>query len=113
MDGSNYRPEVNLQKEFIYSRNIVQLFEKYNVPHPSFDQLTVDVDLNNFWVVLAVLRGGYRPRSLTVEYNRNLAWHDEYSTVEFPDGWWQGQYQQSQGAAWATHPIRKSSTWHA
>lgn len=95
MDGSNSRSEVNLQQEFIYSYNIIQLFEKYNVPRPSFDQLTVDVDMNNFWVALAVLRGGYRPRSFTVEYNRNLAWDAEYATVEFPDDMWKGEHWQT------------------
>jgi hypothetical protein len=33
---------------------------------------------------MAVLRGGYRPRSLTVEINRNFTWHDSYATVDMP-----------------------------
>jgi hypothetical protein len=94
MDGSNFRPEINLQKEFIYSYNIAQLFEKYNVSKPYFDQLTVDIDMNNFWAALAVLRGGYRPRSFTVEYNRNFNWDEEYASVEFPNDVWRGGYQQ-------------------
>jgi hypothetical protein len=100
MDGSNYRPEINLQKEFIFSHNIVQLFEKYNVSKPYFDQLTVDIDMNNFWAALAVLRGGYRPRSFTVEFNRNLDWNQEYATVDFPNDMWKGEHQQ---------PARKQS----
>eukprot|EP00882_Tetradesmus_deserticola_P010799 GHRQ01011408.1.p1 GENE.GHRQ01011408.1~~GHRQ01011408.1.p1 ORF type:complete len:269 (+),score=24.59 GHRQ01011408.1:189-995(+) len=84
MDGSNSRPEVNLQNETISSHNIVQLFSKYKVRHPRFDHLTVDIDQNTYWVALAVLRAGYRPRSLAVEFNRNLAWRDSYATIDMP-----------------------------
>jgi hypothetical protein len=84
MDGGNSRPEINLQQEMMFSNNIVQLFKKHKVPHPGFDHLTVDLDQNTFWIALAVLRGGYKPRSLTVEINRNFAWHDSYATVDMP-----------------------------
>ena len=36
------------------------------------DQLTLDIDLNSFWVLREILQANYRPRSLTVEFNRNL-----------------------------------------
>lgn len=85
MDGGNYKPEINLQKEFIYSHNIVDLFKKYKVPTAPFDQATLDIDQNTFWVAQEVLRAGYRPRSLTIEFNRNFAWHDSYATVDMPD----------------------------
>jgi hypothetical protein len=85
MDGGFSRPDVNLQKEMMFSHNIVQLFQKHKVPHPSFDQLTVDLDQNTFWIALSVLRGGYRPRSLTVEINRNFAWSDSYATLDMLD----------------------------
>lgn len=85
MDGGNYRPEINLQKEFIYSFNIVQLFQKHKVPYPVIDHATVDLDQNTFWVALAMLRGGYRPRSLTVEFNRNFPITDSYATVDVPE----------------------------
>jgi hypothetical protein len=89
MDGGYYNPQLNLQKEFIYSHNIVQLFQKHKVPYPSFDHLTVDIDLNTFAVALAVLRGGFRPRSLTVEFNRNFAWSDSgYAVLDVPDEQW-------------------------
>jgi hypothetical protein len=84
MDGGNSRPEINLQQEMMFSHNIVQLFKKHKVPHPGFDHLTVDLDQNTFWIALAVLRGGFKPRSLTVEINRNFAWHDSYATVDMP-----------------------------
>ncbi|KAF6252969.1 hypothetical protein COO60DRAFT_478397 [Scenedesmus sp. NREL 46B-D3] len=85
MDGSNSRPEINLQQEMMFSHNIVQLFQKHKVPHPGFDHLTVDIDQNTFWVALEVLRAGYRPRSLAAEMNRNLAWSDSYATIDMPE----------------------------
>ncbi|WIA15842.1 hypothetical protein OEZ85_012597 [Tetradesmus obliquus] len=88
MDGSNSRPEINQQQEMMFSHNIAALFKKYNVPRPGFDHMTVDLDQNTFWVALEVLRGGYRPRSLAVEINRNLAWKDSYATVDMPEEMW-------------------------
>lgn len=88
MDGSNNRPEINLQQELMYSHNIVQLFKKYSVPHPKFDHMTVDLDQNTFWVALSVMRAGYRPRSLTVEINRNFARGDSYAVIDMPQEMW-------------------------
>jgi hypothetical protein len=88
MDGGHSKPDINLQQEMMFSHNIVQLFNKHKVPHPGFDHLTVDLDQNTFWIALEVLRAGYRPRSLTVEMNRNFAWSDSYATVDMPDQMW-------------------------
>jgi hypothetical protein len=89
MDGGFFIPKVNLQREFVYSWNIMQPFQKHKVPHPSFDHLTVDLDQNTFGVALAVLRGGYRPRSLTVDFNRNFAWSDPgYAVLDMTDEMW-------------------------
>jgi hypothetical protein len=85
MDGSNENPSINLHKERIFSHNVAGLLKKYNVPMPVFDQLTVDLDQNTFWLVHSVLSSGYRPRSLTVEFNRNFAWNDSYVTIDMPD----------------------------
>jgi hypothetical protein len=85
MDGGNSRPEINLQQEMMFSHNIVQLFKKHKVPLAGFDHLTVDIDQNTFWVALEILRGGYRPRSLAAEMNRNLAWSDSFATIDMPE----------------------------
>jgi hypothetical protein len=71
MDGAHADASINLHKEAITADNIVELFQKYTVPQ-AFDHLTVDLDLSTWWVLHAVLHGGYQPRSITVEYNRNL-----------------------------------------
>jgi len=93
MDGFHDNPSINLHKEYMRADNIVELFQKYEVPFPHLDQLTgtckanqamwlyqnlhshhrpfaVDIDMNTPWVLRAILAGGYRPRSVTVEYNR-------------------------------------------
>lgn len=103
MDGGHSRPEINLQKEMMYSHNIASLFSKHSVPSPSFDHLTVDLDQNTFWVALEVLRAGYRPRSLAVEINRNLAWGDSYATVDMLEEMWV-----SRGELPTLHKIRLS-----
>jgi hypothetical protein len=72
MDGSNHNESINLHQEFFTAENIAGLFAKYNVPK-KFDHMTVDIDMNTFYVLQAVLQAGYRPRSLVTEYNRNLS----------------------------------------
>jgi hypothetical protein len=88
LDGSNENPSINLHREMLYAENIVSLFQKYHVPHPTFDMLTVDIDLNTPYLLRAVLAGGYRPRMMVVEYNRNFAPGDSYVAVYTPDEMW-------------------------
>jgi hypothetical protein len=89
MDGSHADASINLHKEAITADSIVALFRKHTVPQ-AFDHLTVDLDLNTWWVLHAVLQGGYRPRSITVEYNRNLPPGDAVVTDYSPAQWWGG-----------------------
>jgi len=53
------------------------------------DQLTVDIDMNTFWVLREILQAGYRPRSLTVEFNRNLGPDLSFAAVYMPKENWQ------------------------
>lgn len=71
MDGSHENPDINLQREFFTADNIADHFRKYSVP-TEFDHLTIDIDLNTFWVLHAVLHAGYRPRVIVAEINRNF-----------------------------------------
>ena len=50
MDGAYANPSMNLHREWMNSSNIVDLFRKHNVPL-TFDHMTVDIDLNTFWVL--------------------------------------------------------------
>eukprot|EP00775_Hariotina_reticulata_P004390 gene4390-4643_t len=90
MDGGFENSAINLHREMVFAENIVSLFQKYQVPHPSFDMLTVDIDLNTAYLLRAVLVGGYRPRMMVVEYNRNFAPGDSYVTAYTPDEVWSG-----------------------
>eukprot|EP00877_Chromochloris_zofingiensis_P000512 jgi/Chrzof1/10461/UNPLg00388.t1 len=88
MDGGHSNRSINLRQEMIYAENIVQLFDKYRVPHVGFDQLSIDLDLNTFWVAREVLAAGFRPRSFTFEFNRNFGPTGSYVTVYTPDEMW-------------------------
>jgi hypothetical protein len=76
----------------IFKHNVVQLFQKYDVPFPEFDHLTVDIDMNTFHLAREVLAAGYRPRSLIMEINRNFNPKDDapYTTVYSPMNMWRG-----------------------
>ena len=44
-------------REWMNSSNIVSLFEKHGVPK-RFDHMTIDIDLNTFWVLQVREVGG-------------------------------------------------------
>ncbi|KAJ1564913.1 hypothetical protein HK096_005564 [Nowakowskiella sp. JEL0078] len=67
MDGGHDNPSINLHKEMMKGSNIVQLFQKYDVPK-EFDLLSVDLDYNTYWVWKAIDHHLFRPRVLVVEY---------------------------------------------
>jgi hypothetical protein len=86
LDGGHDNPSINLNREMIFADNIVSLFQKYKVPHPLLDHLTVDLDLNTFYPMQALLAAGYRPRTITVEINRNfdMPLSQSYVTLNLP-----------------------------
>lgn len=56
-----------------------------------FDHMTVDLDINTFWVAQAALVAGYRPRSLIIEINRNFyPLHQSYVSMPLPTTMWNG-----------------------
>ena len=71
LDGGHENPAINLHREVISPDNIVQLFDKYGVP-PEPDYVSIDVDSVDVWIMKSLVKGGYRPRVMTVEYNINL-----------------------------------------
>ena len=60
----------NIVKAWITHENIVSLFAKYQVP-VSFDFLSIDIDFKDYWILQSILKGGYRPRVICAEVNRN------------------------------------------
>lgn len=68
MDGNNQNGLINLHKHFITTDNIVALFKQYRVPL-AFDLLSVDVDGNDVYICDVVLKHGFRPRVIVIEFN--------------------------------------------
>lgn len=98
MDGDNKGNE-EVKKEWITRENIIDLFEKYNVPK-SFDLLSIDTDGNDYWILEKILQN-YSPRvviaefnckftedkSITIKYNPNHVWNsDDYFGFSFSAG---------------------------
>lgn len=72
MDGGNENISSNLRREFITERNVLELFAKYDVPI-SFDVLSLDIDMFDYWVLARILNeGSFRPRIIIVETNPTL-----------------------------------------
>jgi hypothetical protein len=91
LDGGHDIPNRNIHKERVYPGNIIKLFEKYKVPK-QFDLLSVDIDTYDLWVWRALLKGGYRPRVVVIEFNRNFQ-RGCFATFPDPTGstprvWW-------------------------
>jgi hypothetical protein len=87
MDGSHRNDTINLHQELIFEENIVSLFQKHGAPQAP-DLLVVDIDLNTFWVLAAIMRAGYTPRAVSVEYNRNFHPAHSYATTYMPGETW-------------------------
>ena len=81
LDGTNDNPAINLHREYISSRNIADLFRKYNVP-TTVDYVSIDIDSTDLWIMKALLSSEFRPRLLSVEYNAN---YPVRHAISFPD----------------------------
>lgn len=57
-----------VHKEWVTPENVVDLFEKYEVPD-NFDFLSLDIDSIDYHVLEALLLNGYKPRAMVTEYN--------------------------------------------
>lgn len=66
-DGSNSNPEINLYREYLTSKNIVDVFRKYSVPDdPGY--ISIDIDSMDLWIFEALLKE-YKSAIYSVEYN--------------------------------------------
>ena len=82
MDGDNENEGINLRKEFITESNVLDLFAKYKVS-PSFDVLSLDVDMFDYWIMARILGHSYRPRIIVVETNPTLCINKAVSTRQY------------------------------
>ena len=88
MFDSDYEDhKIGLFKHAVTVENVVALFKKYRVKH-FFDLLSIDIDLNTFWVLLHILKGGYQPRVIITEINRNFGTLQAYTTAYMQHEFW-------------------------
>jgi hypothetical protein len=78
-----------VKREQVTAENIVALFEKYEVPR-TFDCLSIDTDLNDPYLLAAILRDGYRPRLVVTEYNAGCGPEASVAVRYDPSGMWRG-----------------------
>jgi len=71
MDGGYSNPDINLQQVIFWPNNILELFQKFEVKR-EFDFLSVDTDSYDWFMLEAILEGGYRPRVIATEINANF-----------------------------------------
>lgn len=88
MDGSNQNDDINLKKEFINRENIVQLFEKYQVPK-HINYLCVDIDSNDFYCLNEILKN-YTVDIIVCEYNATHLPHEDKVIKYKNDFMWDG-----------------------
>lgn len=85
MDGSNENNIINLKKECITKENVVELFEKYNVPR-NINVLSIDIDFNDFYCLKEILKN-YKCDIIICEYNgTHLVNEDKIILYERWDG---------------------------
>ena len=88
MDGFYENNNINLKKEFITRENVINLFEKYNVPK-HFNLLSIDVDFNDFYILHKILQY-YSMDIIILEYNAYFSPYEDSSIKYNPLGMWDG-----------------------
>ena len=88
MDGGNKNIDINLQKEFIMKENIIELFQKYNVPQ-NINILSVDIDFNDFYCLKEIL-ANYRCDIIICEYNATHLPNEDKIIIYDKYGSWDG-----------------------
>lgn len=86
MDGSNENIEINLKKHFITKDNIVNLFQKYNVPN-HVNLLSIDLDFNDFYCLKELLNF-YRFDIIICEYNASHSYTEDKIVIYGEHNMW-------------------------
>lgn len=85
LDGATKNPLYNISTGPITAENIVGKFEAGGVPK-NFDYLSADLDATEWYVTEAILKAGYRPRVISMEYNMNVPISSNYALARPKDG---------------------------
>ena len=88
MDGGNENESINLRKEFIMKENVVELFNKYNVPY-NINLLCVDIDFNDFYCLKKILEN-YQCDIIICEYNGTHLVNEDKIIIYNKNGKWDG-----------------------
>jgi hypothetical protein len=86
MDGNNENESFHLKKEFITKENIVELFQKYNVPS-HIHLLSVDIDFNDFYCLKEILKK-YKCDIIICEYNASHSATEDKIVIYDKNGGW-------------------------
>jgi hypothetical protein len=82
---------VKLSRNRITPDNIVDLLRSNEIP-TDFDVLNLDIDSYDYYVIDSLLRGGFRPKVITMEINEKIP-PGIFFTVDFEqDHYWQGDH---------------------
>jgi hypothetical protein len=90
MDGGNENIDINLQCEFITKENVIELFQKYNVP-ANINVLSVDIDFNNFYCLKEILKH-YVCDIIICEYNATHLPNEDKIIIYDRNGGWDGYH---------------------
>jgi hypothetical protein len=88
MDGGNNNDIINLKKEFITKENVLEIFEKYNVPN-HINVLSVDIDFNDFYCLNQILTK-YTCDIIICEYNATHLPNEDKIVIYDKNGCWDG-----------------------
>lgn len=75
IDQASKNEPIGLYRRLVRAETIASLFAELGVPK-QLDLLSIDIDGNDFWILLALLRGGYRPRAVIVEFLQSFGVED-------------------------------------
>lgn len=75
------RKEVKIYNEFVTSKNVNDLFEKYNVPS-SFGLLSIDIDGDDPYVLESLDTNKFSPDIIIIEFNPGLPNHIPIRIIE-------------------------------
>ena len=89
IDAVHEAPSMSLYRAYVTAENIANILDNLNVPH-DFDLFSLDIDMNDFWVLRALLHSSYRPRVMVIEVNSALGPEESLAVRYKPTRMWQG-----------------------